>query len=388
MMTHLNKKANTWIRGIIQIAFFLFVFTIALSNFLDSRGINLPLLTPKNFHATCPFGAVETFGRLILDGNFISKIHESNLWIFSGVMLITITFGSVFCSYLCPLGSFQEWTGKIGKNIFKKKYNRFISNKFDHLSGYIRYVVLFMIMIFTTLRLSLVFQHVDPYYALFHFWMGDVFFTALIVLGAVTILSLFFERPWCRWFCPFGALQGIIQLISPWKIRRNKELCVSCGICTKSCPMRINIHEKACILDTRCNRCSTCFIVCPIKGAITHSLPKKPFLALKNNLITGILILSLFSAPIIFAKAKGLFITSNKPVIADSKLNSQEVKGSMTLNDLSKGFNINTGTIKNILEIPDETPDSTKIYDLEDINDLMTTNNVKLKLSEFMFKNQ
>ncbi|MFW6138451.1 MAG: 4Fe-4S binding protein [Spirochaetota bacterium] len=33
-------------------------------------------------------------------------------------------------------------------------------------------------------------------------WTGDVFFTAVAVLGGVVVLSLFFSRPWCMWFCP------------------------------------------------------------------------------------------------------------------------------------------------------------------------------------------
>ena len=40
---------------------------------------------------------------------------------------------------------------------------------------------------------------------------ADVFFTALISLVIVLILSLFIERPWCRWLCPFGVLLGIVQ---------------------------------------------------------------------------------------------------------------------------------------------------------------------------------
>ena len=114
-------KRGGWIKRGVQITFYLFISTIVLSHFIESRGWDLPWPVLQNFHAVCPFGAVETAGRLIIEGSFIPKIHESNLWTFLGVALVTITIGAAFCGYLCPLGSVQEWIGSIGKKIFKKR---------------------------------------------------------------------------------------------------------------------------------------------------------------------------------------------------------------------------------------------------------------------------
>ena len=382
----MKQKRVVWVRRVMQIVFFLFIFTVVLSHFLEKRGWDLPWAVLHNFHAICPFGAVETAGRLVLEGNFIPKIHESNLWTFFGVSLVTLTIGAAFCGYLCPLGSVQDWIGCIGKKIFKKKYNRFVGRKVDNLLSYMRYSVLLIIMVQTTRMLTLVFQRVDPYYALFHFWTGDVFISALLVLGAILIFSLFVERPWCRWFCPFGALQGIMQLLSPWKIRKNRELCTSCGMCSRACPMRIQIHEMSAVLDTRCNRCGKCLAACPSPGALTHSIQRKPFLKLRNSLVTGIILLILFSTPILIARAGGLFKTSNKPVISRGELSIQEVKSSMTLKELAKGFDLEMETIISILEIPHDVPDSTRIFDLEEIDELMTLKTVKTELSEYLSK--
>lgn len=383
-MNRTEIKRGIWIKRGIQIAFYLCIFTIVFSHFIESRGWTVPWPVLHNFHAVCPFGAVETAGRLIVEGSFIPKIHESNLWTFLGVALVTVTIGAAFCGYLCPLGSVQEWIGSIGRNIFKKRYNRIAGKKVDHLLGYMRYGVLIAIIFQTTRMGTLVFQRVDPYYALFHFWMGDVFITALIALGIILMLSLFVERPWCRWFCPFGALLGILQLISPWKIRKNKELCTSCGACARACPMGIHIQEKNSVLDTRCNRCGNCLRACHREGAITFSLPVKQSLKLKNSLVTGVIILVLFAAPILVAHAGGLFKTSNKPVIARGELVIHEVRGSMTLEELAKGFDADVETILTVLGIPSDVPDSTKIFDLEEINESITINTVKIKLSKYL----
>ncbi|MCK5199835.1 MAG: 4Fe-4S binding protein, partial [Spirochaetales bacterium] len=238
-MTNIAKK-NNWVRKVIQIGFFGFVFLLTVSHVMEEWGIALPF-SAASLHALCPFGAVETVGRLITQGKFIPKTHESNLWIFFATAGTTVLIGAVFCSWLCPLGSIQDWVGKLGNRIFKKRYNQFVPDKLDRVLGYLRYVVLILIVIDTTRMLSLTFAKVDPYYALFHFWTGEALISAIIVLLIVLAASLFIERPWCRWLCPFGAVLGLLQLIAPWKIRRNTDLCTSGGLCTKACPLNIDV---------------------------------------------------------------------------------------------------------------------------------------------------
>jgi ferredoxin len=235
---------------------------------------------------------------------------------------------------------------------------------------------------------SLVFQRVDPYYALFHFWTGDVFFTALIVLGIVLLLSVFFERPWCRWLCPFGALLGIVQLISPWKIRRNTQMCTSCTLCSRACPMRISVHEKHSILDTRCNRCTECISSCQREGGLIYGPARLPFLRLKNAFMTGILALSLFSAPILFAHSAGFFKTSSKRPVTQGALRVEEIKGSMTLEELARGFDMDVTAMAGVLSIPPEIPDSTRLFDLEDVDESLTMKTLRERLEHYVTENR
>jgi ferredoxin len=379
-----DKKAHIWIRRSIQITFFLFVFMVVFSHFVDKRGIDIPWPTVGNFHAICPFGAVETAGRLILEGNFIPKIHESNLWTFFGVALSTLIFGSFFCGWLCPLGSVLEWIGGMGKKLFKKRYNRLISEKVDHALGFMRYGVLALIVFATTRSGTLVFQRFDPYYALFHFWMGDVFFTALAVLGLVVLLSLFFERPWCRWLCPFGALLGLVQIISPWKIRRNEENCTSCRICVNKCPMRIPLHKKKVILDTRCNRCLSCVTSCKKEGALEYSAGPKGIYPLKKKAIAGFLAIAVFSAPVIFSVSTGYYRTSARHDVRKGTLTAEEIKGSMSLKELAEGFSMDMEVLRKVLGISEKVSDSTKLFNLEEIDESLTIGSVRMKVKEYM----
>ncbi|MBN2323651.1 MAG: 4Fe-4S binding protein [Spirochaetes bacterium] len=380
-------KRSAWVRRGVQVTFFLFVFTVVFSHFVERRGLDVPWPVVGNFHAICPFGAVETAGRLLFEGSFIPKIHESNLWTFAGVALLTLLFGPLFCGWLCPLGSVQEWIGGIGKRIFKKRYNRFIGEKADRMLGYMRYGVLALILYFTTHSISLVFQRYDPYYALFHFWTGDVFFTALVVLGFVILLSFFFERPWCRWLCPFGALLGILQLVSPWKIRRNREECTGCGVCKNRCPMRIPLDKKGVVRDTRCNRCLECVTSCRREGALEYSAGGGGILPFRNKALAGLLAVAVFAAPILFSRAVGLYNTTGSGASEARKVQKgmlavEEIKGSMSLEDVAAGMNIDVGVLNAILGLPADIPASTKLYDLEEIDGSLTLAAVKTKIAD------
>jgi polyferredoxin len=82
--------------------------------------------------------------------------------------------------------------------------------------------------------------------------------TTLIVLGVLLILGVLFRNFWCRFLCPYGALMGAVSLISPFKIRRNKDTCVNCRKCTEACPMDIQVHNKNTVHSPECIGCHDC----------------------------------------------------------------------------------------------------------------------------------
>lgn len=65
----------------------------------------------------------------------------------------------------------------------------------------------------------------------------------LISVTVLLIASLFIRHAWCRYLCPYGALMGVVSLLSPFKIRRNAESCIDCGKCAKNCPSRIPVDK-------------------------------------------------------------------------------------------------------------------------------------------------
>ena len=193
-----KKIKSGRIRLSVQILFFVIVTIIATSHSLEKAGINIPFLPSASLHAVCPFGGVVSIYEVFISGNFVKKIHESSFILMFIVFGLAIFLGPVFCGWVCPLGSFQEWIGKLGKKLFKKKYNNIIPYKIDKILRFIRYIVLFQIVKMTAQSAELLFVNIDPYYALFNFWTGEVAVTALIVLGVVIVASFFIERPFCK----------------------------------------------------------------------------------------------------------------------------------------------------------------------------------------------
>lgn len=276
MMENKKKKASL-VRLIIQISVFTLVFLIAISKWLAEKGLEIPFLPKASLHAVCPFGGVVTIYEFVTTGGFIQKIHSASFILMLLGVLAALLFGTIFCGYLCPFGSFQEWIGKLGKKLFPQKYNRMVSKKLDRVLRYLRYGVLIMVLYQTAVSAKLVFQSVDPYYALFNFFTNEVAVSAYIMLGLIIVLSLFIERPWCSYLCPYGAFLSLFNPIRLFQLRRNKSTCVGCKKCDRVCPMNIEVSGQEVIRDLRCISCHQCTsdVACPIKETVTIAFGKE-----------------------------------------------------------------------------------------------------------------
>lgn len=273
-MPRLFRKRSIWTRTLIQIFFFALVALITINHTLVEKGGGITFLSAATLHAICPFGGVETLYKFFTQGTFIQKVRESSFVLMTLVFLLSVLFGPVFCGWVCPLGTIQEWVGKIGKRIFKtKKYNHFIPLGLDKILRYVRYGVLGWVLYITINSGKLLFQDYDPFFALFSFWTGEVTITAFIILGLTLVLSLFVERPWCKYACPYGAVLGLTNLFRVFKIRRMEATCRNDGACDIKCPMNIQVSEKKVIFDHQCITCMECTseAVCPVKETVILS---------------------------------------------------------------------------------------------------------------------
>jgi polyferredoxin len=273
----LFRKRNLWMRSLVQIFFFGLIATIAINHTLAAEGKGIDFLSSASLHALCPFGGVVTIYQYITTGTFVQKIHESSFILMIVGFILALLFGPVFCGWVCPLGTIQEWVGKIGKRLWGRKYNHLIPYTVDRVLRYARYLVLAWVIYMTATSATLFFSDYDPYFALFNFWTSEVAIGGLIILGITLIASLFIERPWCKYACPYGAVLGIFNLFRIFSIRRDESTCKLDGACNRTCPMNIPVMSKKIVRDHQCISCLKCTseAICPVAATVEFTTRRK-----------------------------------------------------------------------------------------------------------------
>ncbi|MCE5196095.1 MAG: 4Fe-4S binding protein [Negativicutes bacterium] len=281
-MTHVTtnppnrKPRKSQIRSWIQGFFLLLVFAISLKKYLTELGFNLAFLPNASLHAICPFGGVVSLYQFFTVGTFVQKIHESSFVLMLAGLALAVLAGPVICGWVCPFGTVQELIGKLGRKLNGKRYNHFIPAKIDKVLRYLRYLVLATVVYQTAVTGKLIYQGIDPYYALFNLWTDELAPAALSLLAITVIASLFVERPWCKYACPYGALLGLTNFIRIFKIKRNRETCIQCGACDRACPMNITVSASDTVSNHQCISCLKCTSeqACPIAKTVALQIGK------------------------------------------------------------------------------------------------------------------
>lgn len=266
----LFRPRSIWIRKVVQWGFFILIALISINHTLAETGTAIPLLANASLHAVCPFGGVVSIYQFLTVGTFVQKIHDSSFILMVIGFLLAILFGPVFCGWVCPLGTIQEFFSNFGRKIFRKRFNHFVPAKLDNILRYLRYLVLAWVIYMTAVTGTLIFAEYDPYFALFNFWSSEISITGLVILGLTLALSVFVERPWCKYACPYGAVLGVSNLFRIFTIRRNGNTCKADGACSIMCPMNIPVDSLTIVSDHQCISCLECTseAICPVARTV------------------------------------------------------------------------------------------------------------------------
>lgn len=238
--------------------------------------------------AFCPFGGLESLWALLRYGALLKKIAWSSFILLGASVITALAFRRSFCGNICPLGFLQEIFGLGGKSLLGRRFN--IPGKVDRWLRYGKYLVFIIITVWTWKELTLVIQPYDPWLAYQHLGTEDLFSKYLagtVVLFAALGLSVFIDRPFCRYLCPMGGMLGAISKIGAVKIRRNTESCIECGICDRSCPVSLKPSQEEFMASAECLNCSECVNSCPVENTLTYVLPGKK----KRRLSTAVVLL-------------------------------------------------------------------------------------------------
>ena len=233
---------------------------------------------------------------------FLPAVLALNFGVVAVLLVLTLLFGRVYCSVICPLGVMQDIISWIhGKT---KKKNRFRFS-YSPAKNWLRYGVLALFVVALVAGLHSLVALVAPYSAYgriasnllaplyqwgnnFFAWIaeragsyafystevwiksGVTFAVAAITFAVIATLAWKHGRTWCNTICPVGSVLGFFSRFSIFAPVIDTDKCRNCGLCGKQCKAScINMKEHKIDLS-RCVACMDCIDTCK-DGAIHYA---------------------------------------------------------------------------------------------------------------------
>ncbi len=374
------RKNKLKVIRIVQVFFFLLIGLIAANHALAEQGIIVPFLSSASLHALCPFGGVTSIYQYLTTGAFVRRIQASSFVIMWLVFLLALPFGALFCGWICPLGSFQEWIAGFGRKIFGERYNRMIPVRIDKPLRLLRYGVLAWVLLMTISTSRLVFADVCPYDALFNSWTGNAATGGLVLLSAIILMSLAVERPFCKYACPYGALLGFFNRFRFVRLTRNPETCINCQQCDLACPMNLTISNQEVVRQHQCIGCMKCtsHAACPVEDTVNFQFGFGNKAASRKQtaftpILLAVLTFFVFFGGIAAAQSLDLWKStgSREPVrisqgAFEGTYDPADIRGAYVFGETSQYFDIPLEDLAGAFEVPLELAANVRHGDLED----------------------
>lgn len=247
---------------------------------------------------------------------FLPTVLSLNVAVIVSLVVLTLLFGRLYCSVICPLGIFQDFISWISG---KHKKNRF---KFSKAHNIVRYIVLAVFVVLLVAGLNSIALLIAPYSAYgrivstlfaplyqwgnnllayfaeradsYAFYSVDVWLKSgiTLILATVTfvvivILSWRSGRTWCNTICPVGTVLGFFSRFSLFRPVINTDKCNGCTLCARNCRASC-INPKEHKIDySRCVACFDCLENCR-QGAISYSpCTKRERHPINDNTVEG-----------------------------------------------------------------------------------------------------
>ena len=237
----------------------------------------------------------------------LEAILAGNVIVVVVLSVLTLIFGRIYCSVICPLGILQDIFGKLGMKAKKNRYS------YSKALSWLRYGMLGVfsagLMLSFFAGISVVVQLLAPYsafgriatnllqpvylagnnvlasvaesYDSYLFYHQDIWLRSLpsLIIAAVTLVVLFIlawhnGRTYCNTICPVGTVLSFLARFSWLKVQFDSNKCRNCSLCSKNCKASCIDFKSHSVDYSRCVVCGDCIEQCKF-GALSY----KPYKA-------------------------------------------------------------------------------------------------------------
>ena len=227
---------------------------------------------------------------------FLPAVMALNVVVVAALLLLTLIFGRIYSSVICPLGVFQDILAR-----FRRKKNKYSYSKEVR---WLRYPVLVVFIIAAVAGIGSLFQLLAPYSAYgriatmifqpvwklgnnvlaeiaaradsYAFYSVDTWMRSLpvFIIAAVTLVVLFVlawrgGRTYCNTICPVGTILSFFARFSWLKIHFDEDKCKNCSMCSKNCKAACIDYKNHKVDYSRCVVCGNCIDSCKF-GALRY----------------------------------------------------------------------------------------------------------------------
>jgi ferredoxin len=313
----------------------IFLFTLITFYFLDFAA-----LMPDQFHALAHI-------------QFIPAILGSSFIILTVLIALTILFGRIYCSSICPMGIYQDIVAWLSKKTAKKK-KRY---KYGKARNILRWSVIVVVLIAFFAGYPVLLGLVDPYSAYgriianifkpvymagnnvlefvftsfgnYTFYKMEVailsmfsFIIAILTFLGIGFFAWKYGRTFCNTICPVGTVLGFISKFSLFKVQIDGNLCNSCGSCAMKCKASCIDSKNHTVDHSRCVGCFNCLDSCfrnalkftPYKKKVTDTKIERTANSGKRQFLATA-ITTAVSVPAVLAQGKIVEIVTDAKVL-------------------------------------------------------------------------
>ena len=231
---------------------------------------------------------------------FLPAVMALNVVVVIVLIALTLVFGRIYCSVICPLGVFQDLLAR-----FRRKKNKYGYSK---EVKWLRYPMLVVFVIAGVAGIGSLFQLLAPYsaygriatmifqpiwkagnnllamaaehYDSYAFYTIDTWMRSLpvFIIAAVTLVVLFMlawrgGRTYCNTICPVGTILSFFARFSWLKIHFDEDKCKNCSLCSKNCKAACIDFKTHTVDYSRCVVCGNCIDSCKF-GALKYGSEK------------------------------------------------------------------------------------------------------------------